>query len=61
MALNSQILFQEKEVGKILNQSFSPHYQSMLGLSLIHKEAFTPGTEVKIQTPTLSYSAQVVK
>ena len=61
VALNSQILFQEKEVGKILNQSFSPHYQSMLGLSLIHKEAFTPGTEVKIQTPTLSYSAQVVK
>jgi len=58
--LHSPVFFEGKEAGKILNQSFSPHYETRLALSVLSKEAFAPDTKLEIKTETLSYSAKVL-
>ncbi len=58
--MNTPVFCEGKEVGKILNQSFSPHYETRLALSVLSKEAFAPDTKLEIKTETLSYSAKVL-
>ena len=47
--LGSLLLREGKEVGKVTSSTYSPKLQRYLGLALIHRDAFAPGTTVQIR------------
>ncbi len=56
----TKIFLKEKEVGKITSSCYSPKLQKTLCMALIHRDAFSPGTQVKVFVQEEGYAAEVV-